>query len=69
MNETATPVMQKRVNDLTVGDTIKINIVGVAILAAIPLAIYGVVAAKDRVVAFRKNRKSKFVEVKTTPKK
>ena len=58
-----TTLMNKNVNDLTVGDAIKINIGIMAVMAAIPVALYGVGYAKDQVTTWRMNRKNqKFAQ-------
>ena len=54
-----TTLMNKNVNDLTVGDAIKINIGIMAVMAAIPAALYGVGYAKDQVATWSMNRKNK----------
>lgn len=64
MNETSAPtLMQKKIDDFTLGDSLKVNAVILAALLAIPVVTYGVTAGVERIVNFRKNRKSKKFEL------
>lgn len=49
MNEDQTNLMQKNVNDLTVGDALKLNAGILAAMVVIPVAVVGVATAVDRV--------------------
>jgi hypothetical protein len=53
-----TPLMQKNVNDLTVGDTLKLTLVITVAMAAIPVGVAVVGTAWQRIAAFRANRKN-----------
>lgn len=57
MNEETVKLMNKNVNDLTVGDALKINGAILAVMVAIPLTITGVAAGKEKVASMLKQRK------------
>lgn len=52
-------LMNKNVNDLTVGDALKINGAILAVMVAIPAAIVGVSAAKEKFTDWNTSRKLK----------
>lgn len=59
MNETnPVSLMQKNVNDITVGDALKINGVVLAVMVGIPAVLIGAVEVKNRVTNFRNKRKA-----------
>lgn len=65
---TNSSLMQKNVNDLTVGDAVKINLVILAVMAAIPLVGYGCAAAVERLSTFRRTRtENKAFEARFAP--
>jgi hypothetical protein len=59
-NEIVTPtsIMQKTASDLTVGDHLKISLVTVAVMAAIPAALIAIGVGWERVRNYRTNRKT-----------
>lgn len=60
MNETeTTSLMNKKVDDITVGDALKINLVIIAAMAAIPVALIGVEAGRKAVVRLHNMRENK----------
>lgn len=61
-----TNLMDKSVNDLTVGDAIKINLGILAVMAAIPMVYGGVTAAKNKFTAWKTGRKSHLNVIDTT---
>lgn len=67
-NETVpTTLMNKPVNDLTVKDAIVINVAILAVMAAIPAAIIGAAAVKNRIDKFRNDRKNRKLAEKFAP--
>jgi len=60
--DTSSSLMDTKVNDLTVGDTIKMNAVVVAVMVAIPLVIGVGVSAKEKFTNWRKSRKDEVKE-------
>lgn len=65
-DETPVRILDKKPDDLTVGDALKINAVILAAIVAIPVAISGVIVGTDKAVQkfkeMRKNRKNKKTE-------
>lgn len=62
-----TSLMNKNVNDLTVGDALKINLVILAAMAAIPVSVCAVVEVKERLTSW--NTKRKLNKMVTTTEK
>jgi hypothetical protein len=62
MTENKTSLMDKNVNDLTVGDALKINLAVVGACVAVPFVIYGVTTVTDKVNAVRAQRKATRAE-------
>lgn len=60
MNEEVQPsLMQKNVNDLTVGDALKINLVVLATVVAVPAVLIVVGVVSEKVGAWKQTRKNK----------
>lgn len=55
-------LMNKNVNDLTVGDALKINLVVLAVMVAIPSALVAVGVVSEKVGAWKQARKNKKFE-------
>lgn len=62
MTENQTKLMDKNVNDLTVGDALKINLVVVAVAVAIPGTFLAGAAIKDKFTNWNQKRKLNKIE-------
>lgn len=63
MNEEVQPkLLNKNVNDLTVGDALKINLVVLAVMVAIPSAVIACAVVTERVRIWKEARKNKKFE-------
>lgn len=59
MDETKTSLMNKKLDDLTVGDAVKINLAVIATTVAVPVVIWGATAAVDGVKSRLHARKAR----------
>lgn len=64
-NVQPTSIMQKTASELTVADSLKLNLVVVAVMAAIPAGLILIGVGIERIRNFRTNRKAKKNNVVT----